>query len=97
MQKRTLILRIRKKDMRNFLNMMKKDGFTNLKLTGHIKAIKGRGRQWVIYLTRMCKWIAEGREGRITMGKMLLGTARDRRLWGAIITHVLKRHTEDKD
>ena len=64
----------------------------NLCITGFVDGRRSRGRQHIIFLDSLCKWMnGQGPEQNLTLAK-LLKTARDRRQWKTMITFVLNGH-----
>ena len=67
----------------------------NLTLTGRIEGKKSRGRPRIKYLTSLSTWIAErvpeGQRGGMKEQELLRRT-KERKLWKAMIAHVLKGH-----
>lgn len=51
---------------------------------------EGTAKHSVIYLMSLCKWIEERRLGDIVSGQRFLRAAKNRMLWSAIISHILK-------
>lgn len=48
-----------KETVENVRHIMSKQVFENFTLAGHIEGKKGRGRQQVVYLRSLCKWIED--------------------------------------
>lgn len=63
--KRTLILNIRKRQLKILGHIMRKEGLENLILTGHTEGKRDSGIQRITCLTSLCKWLAEQRLGKI--------------------------------
>ena len=72
-----------------------KESVENLTLTGLIEGKKNRGRPRIKYLTSLSTWMAErvpeGQRGGMKEQELLRRT-KDRKLWKAMIAHVLKGH-----
>ena len=72
---------------------MRKESLENLTLTGRMDGKKSRGRPRIKYLTSLSTWMAEqvpeGERGGIKEQELLKRT-KERKLWKAMIAHVLR-------
>lgn len=77
---------------------MRKADLENLNLTGHIEVKRDRGRQRAAYLIILCECMAEQDLGGLATGQTFLRATRDRRLWRAMIAHILEgaRHIKEE-
>lgn len=57
-----------------------------LTLKGHIEEKRGNGKQFVAYLTSLCKRMTEQELGLIIRRQILLRATKGRRLWRSMIT-----------
>lgn len=73
-------------------HIMRKEGLGNLVLKGHIfKTERGRRKQLIAYLTSLCRNGQQNGVGRILKKQPLLRATKHRKLWRAMIIHLLKR------
>ena len=93
--KRKLLPTIRKRQLEFLGHVMRKESVENLTLTGLTEGKKNRGRPRIKYLTSLRTWMAErvpeGQRGGMKEQELLRRT-KDRKLWKAMIAHVLKGH-----
>lgn len=71
---------------------MRKDGFENLALTGHILGNRSRGKQKVTYLSSLSDWITEQGGKWLLKKRDLLRATKDRKSWRIMIAKVMRGH-----
>lgn len=69
---------------------MKKEGLGYLILPGLNEGKRNRGKQRVSYLTNLYEWMAENVQRGLLKSEKILRTTKDRKLYRAMITHILK-------
>ncbi len=92
---RKLLPTVRKRQLEFLGHVMRKESLENLTLTGRIEGKKSRGGPRIKYLTSLSTWLAEHvPEGqrRGMKEQELLKRTKERKLWKAMIAHVLKGH-----
>lgn len=88
--KRSLIPTIREKQMKFFGHIFRKQSIEHLILTGKISGKKGRGRQRLMYLESLKKYIQNRVRPNLTTPE-LFRLAGDRKEWRAMVADVCSR------
>ena len=82
---RGLLKSIRKRQMKFFGHVMRREGLEHLAVTGKIEGKKGRGRPRVGYVKALSTWAN-------VEAKELIKTAKNRVEWRAMTANALKKH-----
>ena len=90
---RTLMKRIRKRQLEFLGHIMRKEKLENLTVTGKIEGKRSRGRQRSTFMESLSSWVTKQVPARkkTQMNKQaLLSSIKDRGRWRSLIAYVIK-------